>query len=134
MGHFLHGGLSPNGHRRHVDVSRSFIQITPPRSFELLCITDTTFSPLNSTGPFVAAGWLACLGTCSGTGAKVFNNCQKAKGNTGRFYYFGGGNDRKRDVTPAAETCHQMKQWTFACPAQGTGLLDKYDCGPTINT
>ena len=104
-----------------------------PQRLRTSNMTDNNFFALNSTGPFVVAGWLACFGTCSGTGATVFNNCQKAKGNTAQFHYFGGG-DRKRDVTSSAETCHQMSQWTFQCPAQGTGLLDKYNCEQTINT
>lgn len=83
----------------------------------------------SSTGPFVVTGWLACLGGCTATGAKLFNNCQKAKGNTSHIPLNpfgkreGGGG-----ATESSDPCHNIKQWTFQCPAQEAGLLSTYRC------
>ncbi|KAM0795295.1 hypothetical protein BDR22DRAFT_826151 [Usnea florida] len=84
------------------------------------------------TGPFAVAGWLACLGGCSGTEVKVFNNCQKAKGNTELLPL----PFRERELVEEPNNpCLIIKQWSFSCPAQETSLLKARNCQQTtVNT
>lgn len=85
--------------------------------------------------PFAGYEWLACLGGCGFTGIKVFNNCQKAKGNTGPHDLVPLGPFGKREqATESSNPCVNIKQWSYECPAQETGLLSAHACQGTIDT
>lgn len=84
------------------------------------------------TVPFVAAGWLACLGGCEATGAKVFNNCQKAMGNADLIPLNPFG--KRQEANESYKLCLNIKQWSYQCAAQETGLLSTYDCQGTVDT
>ena len=118
----------------------SWLYVSPSndRRNPKLLMTDDIFFP-KSTGPFAVAGWLACLGGCSATGTKLYNNCQKAKGNTNPddlipLSPFGKREGGEGGVIKLSDPCHNIKQWTFQCPAQETGLLSTYRCQQSINT
>ena len=91
---------------------------------------------MNSTGPFAAAGWIACLGGCSESGIKTYNNCQKAKGHTdGLISYNPFSGLEGRDLAEESNNpCVNIRQWMFQCPAQETGLLNKFNCRQGIDT
>lgn len=104
-------------------------------SCTMVCLATVTTAAW-ITGPFVAAGWLACLGGCSATGTKVYNNCMKAKGDTGpasHIPYIPPLWNREV-VTESVNPCVNIKQWSFQCPAQRSGLLNAYGCQGSINT
>ncbi|KAF6224425.1 hypothetical protein HO133_011002 [Letharia lupina] len=97
----------------------------------LAAVTSTSWI----TGPFVVAGWLACLGGCGATASKEFNNCQKAKGNTDPdellpLNPFG----KRQEATESSNPCVNIKNWSYQCPTQETELLSVYSCQGTINT
>ena len=69
---------------------------------------------------------------------KTYNNCQKAMGNTGpdshvSYNPFAELNEREL-VEESKNPCVTINQWTFQCPAQETGLLNKYSCQESVNT
>ena len=59
-------------------------------------------------------------------------------GNTGpeshiSYNPLAGLNEREL-VEESKNPCVNIKQWTFQCPAQETGLLNKYSCQEAVNT
>lgn len=103
--------------------------LNQPSPTLLLLLADTA----SSTGPFAAVAWLACLGGCSETGLKVFNNCQAAKGNDVRLSFnpIQLGDKKRRTVTESVNPCINVKEYTFDCPAMESGLLSHFECQQT---
>ncbi|KAL8831992.1 MAG: hypothetical protein Q9170_005054 [Blastenia crenularia] len=72
------------------------------------------------SGPFIAAGALACLGGCDAVSWKLLRNCEHKAANPKL---------KERATAPVSKNpCENIMRFGFECPAWQHGLLSAYSC------
>ncbi|KAL8711709.1 MAG: hypothetical protein Q9220_003880 [cf. Caloplaca sp. 1 TL-2023] len=82
------------------------------------------------SGPFMAAGWLACIGGCDYTGWEVFQNCRKSNKHDKSKRATAVGQAGQTSVTQS-DPCTNLFDFGFQCPAWQQALLKSYKCPGT---